>query len=117
MRIVDEEPFLTNKIVALSDRNISVARDIFDVYYLLKLGFPLNEKLIKERTGKSLKDYLKFLILFIPKTYTSKNILQGWGEVLEEKQKEWVKKELVQETVTEIKKLKNESYATTHSQL
>lgn len=105
MKIVDESTLLTNKIVALSDRKMSVARDIFDVYYFLKLGFRLNESLIKERTGKNIKDYLKFLVPFIQKTYTPKNILHGLGEVLEEKQKEWVKKELVQETIKEIKKL------------
>ena len=105
MKIVDESTLLTNKIVALSDRKMSVARDIFDVYYFLKLGFRLNESLIKERTGKNIKDYLKFLVPFIQKTYTPKNILHGLGEVLEEKQKEWVKKELIQETIKEIKKL------------
>jgi len=105
MKIVDESTLLTNKIVALSDRKMSVARDIFDVYYFLKLGLRLNESLIKERTGKNIKDYLKFLVPFIQKTYTPKNILQGLGEILEEKQKEWIKKELIQETIKEIKKL------------
>jgi len=105
-KIVDEATLLTNKLVALSDRRLSVARDIFDAYYLLKLGFPLNEKLIKERTGKNLKDYLSFLIPFIQNAYTSKNILHGLGEVLEKKQKEWAKKELIQETIKEIKRLR-----------
>ena len=50
-------------------------------------------------------DEPKFLVPFIQKTYTPKNILQGLGEILEEKQKEWVKKELIQETIKEIKKL------------
>lgn len=105
MKIVDEKTLLTNKIIALSDRKSQVARDIYDVYYLLKLGFPLNEKLVEERTEKNLKDYLSFLIAFIQNTYTPKNILQGLGEILDKKQKEWVKKELIQETIKEIKKL------------
>ena len=67
MKIVDESTLLTNKIVALSDRKMSVTRDIFDVYYFLKLGFRLNESLIKERTGKNTKDYLKSLVPFIQK--------------------------------------------------
>jgi len=50
-------------------------------------------------------DEPKFLVPFIQKTYTPKNILHGLGEILEEKQKEWVKKELIQETIKEIKKL------------
>jgi len=105
MKIVDEATLFTNKLVALSDRRLSVARDIFDVYYLLKLGFPLDENLVKERTGKSLRDYLESLVSFIKKTYTPKNILQGLGEVLEKPQKDWVKKELIQKTIEEIDKL------------
>jgi len=31
--------------------------------------------------------------------------LQWLGEILEERQKEWIKKELIQETIKEIKKL------------
>jgi len=34
-----------------------------------------------------------------------KNILHGLGEVLEEKQKDWVKKELIKDMVKELKKL------------
>lgn len=105
MRIADESTVLTNKLVALSDRRMPVARDLFDGYYLLKLGFKLNEKLIMERTGKTLEDYIEFLIPFIERTYDSKNILHGLGEVLENKQKDWVKKELIQEIVKELRQL------------
>lgn len=105
MRIADESTVLTNKLVALSDRRMPVARDLFDGYYLLKLGFKLNEKLIMERTGKTLEDYIVFLIPFIERTYDSKNILHGLGEVLENKQKDWVKKELIQEIVKELRQL------------
>jgi len=107
MRIADESTVVTNKLIALSDRRMPVARDLFDGYYLLKLGFKLNDKLIMERTGKTLKEYIEFLIPFIERTYSSKNILHGLGEVLEEKQKDWVRKELIREMVKELKKLIN----------
>jgi len=105
MKIADESTILTNKLVALSDRRMPVARDLFDGYYLLKLGFKLNEKLIIERLGKTLEEYIEFLVPFIERTYNEKNILGGLGEILEEKQKEWVKKELIQEMVKELRKL------------
>jgi hypothetical protein len=105
MKIADESTILTNKLVALSDRRMPVARDLFDAYYFLKLGFKMNEKLIMERTGKTLEEYIEFLVPFVERTYNEKNILHGLGEVLEEKQKEWVKKELIQEMVKELKKL------------
>ncbi len=105
MRIADESTILANKLVALSDRRMPVARDLFDAYYFLKLGFKMNEKLIMERTGKTLEEYIEFLVPFVERTYNEKNILHGLGEVLEEKQKEWVKKELIQDMVKELKKL------------
>jgi len=105
MRIADESTILTNKLIALSDRKMPVARDLFDGYYLLKLGFKLNEKLINERTGKTLEEYIGYLVPFIERTYNDKNILHGMGEILEEKQKDWIKKELIQEIVKELKKL------------
>jgi len=105
MKIADESTILTNKLVALSDRRMPVARDLFDAYYLLKLGFKINEKLIMERTEKTLEEYIEFLVTFVERTYNEKNILHGLGEVLEEKQKEWAKKELIQEMVKELKKL------------
>ena len=64
-------------------------RDLIHVFYLLKLGYPLTEELIKERTGKSAAEYLRGLGRFIEKNFPEKNILYGLGEVLEEKQKEW----------------------------
>lgn len=103
MKIADESTILTNKLVALSDRRMPVARDLFDAYYFLKLGFKMNEKLIMERTGKTLEEYIEFLAPFVERTYNEKNVLHGLGEVLEEKQKEWVKKELIQEMVKELK--------------
>jgi len=105
MKIADESTVLTNKLIALSDRRMPVARDLFDGYYLLKLGFKLNEKLIMERTGKTLEGYIEYLVPFIERTYNDKNILHGLGEILEEKQKNWIKKELIQEIVKELKKL------------
>ena len=105
MKIVDEATLLTNKLVALSKRKGAVARDLFDVYYFLNFNFPINEKLIQERTKKNKKEYLKFLIKFIQKNYTPRNVLQGLGESLDEKQKIWAKRELIPLTLKEIKKV------------
>ena len=103
MKIADETTIFTNKLIALGDRKNPVARDVFDVYYFLKTGFSLNEELIRERTGKNLDDFLTFLSTYIKKKFSKKNILLGLGEVLEEKQKEWVRKNLINEVLELIK--------------
>jgi predicted nucleotidyltransferase component of viral defense system len=104
MKIADEATLLTNKLVVLTDRKAPVARDLFDADYFLKLGYTVNENLILERTGRTAEKYLKSLIPFIQKTFTEKNILHGLGEVLEEKQKDWVRRELLIDTIREIQK-------------
>lgn len=99
MEIVEEATLLTNKLVAITDRKSPVSRDLFDAYYFLSLDFPISKDLIKERTGKERQAYLKFVISFIEKNYTARNILQGLGEVLGKDQKQWVKEELIKQTV------------------
>jgi hypothetical protein len=102
MRIADERTLATNKLVALSDRKNPVARDLFDAHYFLKMGYPLNEALIRERTGESLPDYLALLSSFVPRIFAPKAVLHGLGDVLDEKQKSWVKDRLVKDFLDEI---------------
>lgn len=105
IKIADKKTMFSNKLVALSERKSLAARDLFDVHYFLKLGYPLNEKLIKERTDKTLSEYLIYLKKFIIKNYSSKNVLQGLGEILDESQKSWAKDHLISETVEELENL------------
>ena len=106
--ISDESTLLTNKMVALVERTSPVARDLFDVNCFLKNGFNINENLIRERTGKDIITFLTYLLGFIKKTYTTKNVLQGLGEILENKQKNWVKRNLILDTISEIQKKLND---------
>jgi hypothetical protein len=104
LAIADETTTLSNKLVALTDRKTAVARDLYDSWYFLKAGFPVSEALVMERTGKGLAAYLKEAMGFIKKTYTSRNVLHGLGDALDEKQKLWAKDHLVSETILEIGK-------------
>ena len=95
----------SNKLVALSERRTLATRDLFDIHYFLKLGYQLNEKLIQERTDKTLNEFLEYIKIFISKNYNSKNILQGLGEILDESQKIWAKENLISETIRELNNL------------
>lgn len=103
MKIMDEATMFATKLLALSQRKTPVPRDLFDVNFFLNLGFPINKELIKDRTNKDCKDYLTYLIRFIKKTYNEKNILQGLGEILDEKQKRWVKENLIEDTISKLR--------------
>lgn len=106
IKIADKKTMFSNKLVALSDRRSPASRDLFDVHYFLQMGYPLNEKLIQERTGKTLHEYLDFLKKFITKNYSAKNVLQGLGEILDERQKAWAKDHLISETMRGLDNLR-----------
>ncbi len=111
IRIADEETIFTNKLVALTDRKLPVARDLFDAYYFFKAGYSVKERLLQERTGKNTKEYLVFLKKYIKRNFNKRIVLQGLGEILQEEQKEWVRKNLVDEAIKEIDKyLKEEDW-------
>lgn len=97
--IMKKENIFAHKLVALSERKKIAHRDLFDIHFFLEGNWPLNEEIIKMRTNKSLKEYLKYLIRFIKKNVSEKNILAGLGEILDKKQKSFVKVNLKKETL------------------
>jgi predicted nucleotidyltransferase component of viral defense system len=48
IRVQDQATLCANKLVALTERHTN--RDIYDVHFFLKKGFPVNEEVIQERT-------------------------------------------------------------------
>lgn len=89
----------SNKIVALTDRKKMVNRDIYDTYFMFKNNFELNEELITERTEKTVEEYIIYLIDFLKKLWDNYNILDWLWEVLDEKQKAFVKTKLIPELI------------------
>lgn len=99
---MDIDCCFTNKLVALIERWNTVSRDLYDVHFFLKNNSSINEKLLQERTKKSYTEYLKKVVKFIPKHFNKKNLLAGLWELVEEKQKNFIKNELIQETIHHI---------------
>lgn len=94
---MDSDCSFANKLVALTSRNRIVSRDLYDIHFFLKNGFEINEKIIKDRLGKTLKQYVSDLKIFIRKSFNSNNLLAGLWELIDEKQKNFVKTHLVDE--------------------
>lgn len=97
MKVMSQADMCANKLVAITERKKTALRDFFDAHFFLTKGWDINEEIILSRTGKSLKDYLKYLKIFTEKYITSKNILQGIGELLDEKQKIWMRENFKKE--------------------
>ena len=95
--VMKRENMFAHKLVATSERKRIANRDLFDVHFFLENYWPINEKIIQTRTGKNLKDYIKYLVTFIEINASNKSILFGLGELIDERQKKWVKTNLKKE--------------------
>lgn len=94
--IVQEKATLvSNKLVACLERSLN--RDLYDSYYFLKQWFALNSALIYERTGLVMQSFWEKLEKRIDALWLNHSVLDGLGEVLDDKQKLFVKNELLTE--------------------
>ena len=98
MKVMVPEDMFAHKLVAMLDRIGKTNRDIYDVWFFFKKHWPINEEIIMKRTGLSTKDYLKKCIKELEKD-SNRNILSGIGELLDAKQKAWVKEKLMDEVL------------------
>lgn len=102
MKVMIPEDMAANKLVALYERIGKTNRDIYDSWFFLKNNWPVNKKLIEQRTNMTYKDFLGTSIDLVKK-WDNKNILAGMGEVLDEKQKTWVKSKLKDELLFQLR--------------
>lgn len=100
--VLNIEDAFAQKLAAATDRKRMASRDFYDIYFLLKNNFNFSEKMIQERTGKDAVSYFYDLKKFIGKNITERNILAGLGELIDSKQKNWVKKNLKKELTAQI---------------
>jgi len=96
MVVMRKEDMFSHKLVALCERKNIASRDLFDLWFFMKNNWDFNKELVKLRTKMDYKEYLKKCILRVKK-FNEKYILQGLGEVLDEKQKNWIKRNLKKE--------------------
>lgn len=93
----DKSTIFGNKLVALTERNTN--RDIYDVYFFLEKSFPINEKLIFERTGKNKKELFLQIIEKLKKLPKNYKILDWLWDVLDNNQKAFVKNKLIKKLI------------------
>jgi predicted nucleotidyltransferase component of viral defense system len=98
MKVMVKEDMLAHKLCAMYERIGKTNRDIFDVYYFLHRDWPVNKEIIETRMKMSYQDFLRQGIASLEKI-SDRNILSGMGELLDKKQKAWVKSKLRTETI------------------
>lgn len=108
MKVMVQEDMFAHKLCAMYERIGKTHRDIFDVWYFLQQEWPVNKEIVEARTGMRFKDFVQQCIVVLEKM-GDHNILSGMGELLDAKQKDWVKAKLRSETIFLLKlKLENQ---------
>jgi len=108
MLVMVREDMFAHKLVAMYERLGKSNRDIFDVWFFLQKNWSANKDIVEKRTAMSWKKFLKTCISNLEKM-NDKHILNGIGELLSNKQKDWVKTKLRTETIFLLKlRLDNE---------
>ncbi|MGH8016371.1 MAG: nucleotidyl transferase AbiEii/AbiGii toxin family protein, partial [Candidatus Zixiibacteriota bacterium] len=104
MKVMIKEDMFAHNIVAMYERLGKTNRDIYDVWFFSKEQWPINRDILKTRTKMPLKDFLHACIEKLEKL-PGRSILAGMGELLDEKQKVWVKAKLRSDTIFQLKLL------------
>ncbi|HBS85806.1 MAG: hypothetical protein A2W91_13105 [Bacteroidetes bacterium GWF2_38_335] len=99
MKVMVLPDMFAHKLCALLDRQGLANRDIFDCWFFMKNGYPVNLELVENRMKMPWKDYLGKCISTIEK-HSEKGLLQGMGEFLDEDMKKFVKNNLQKDFLT-----------------
>ena len=106
MKVMVQEDMFAHKMCAMYERIGKANRDIFDVWFFLQNNWPINTEIIEKRTNMKFKEFIQRCIYLLNKM-SKQNILSGIGELITEKQKDWVRKKLKSETIFLLKLLLN----------
>lgn len=96
--IMRKEDMAAGKLSALLTRKKFAMRDIFDLWFFLKNKWFINEAVVMEKTGLSLKKSIKQAVKKVG-TVRKNQLLHGLGDLMDAKQKTWVREKLIEETV------------------
>lgn len=102
MLVMTKEDMFANKLMAMYERIGKTSRDVFDVYFFAKNNWPINRKLVEDRSKMPFGETLAKCIDLLEKI-NNRHILDGLGELLTEPQKDWARAKLRTETIFLLK--------------
>lgn len=102
MLVMVPEDMFAHKLMAMLERIGKTSRDIFDVQYFAKNNWPINHKIVEERSGMPFKQALEKCIEILEKM-NNKHILDGLGELLTDSQKDSARAKLKADTIFILK--------------
>lgn len=98
IRVMDSANMLSHKLCALLDRTELTNRDIFDSWFLMEKRTPIVRRIVEERMGMKLENYLEKCVETLS-SLTPNGLLNGLGELMDEEWKKFVRSRLLPETI------------------
>ena len=93
-----KEDIFANKLMALTTRKKPANRDVFDTWFLLKEHWDVNWELVEKKSLMKKEKFIKTCVTYL-EHWLQEAILSGMGELLDNKTKEWAKKNLIKDTI------------------
>jgi len=98
MLVMNRDDMFAHKLMAMYERMGRSNRDIYDVWFFLKNNWPINKKIVINRSEVSFGNFLNKCIGKL-EDMPERSILSGIGELLDQKQKVWAKEHLKEDTI------------------
>ena len=102
MKVMVREDMFAHKLCALLDRNVITNRDIFDCRFFMQNQTPVNKSIVESRMEMPLTDYLQKCIEHL-ESLSDKGLLQGMGELMDNKMKENIQMKMLPEVIELLK--------------
>ncbi|OGO80620.1 MAG: hypothetical protein A3K41_00945 [Chloroflexi bacterium RIFOXYD12_FULL_57_15] len=102
MLVMVPDDMFAHKLMAMRERIGKTSRDIYDVWFFLQHRFPINRRIVQERSGMSFDEFLQTCIKQL-ENMSNRHILDGVGELLTPSQKDWAKAKLREDTISLLK--------------
>jgi predicted nucleotidyltransferase component of viral defense system len=98
MQVMVIEDMFADKLIAMYERIGKTSRDIYDVWFFLKSRYPINKEIVENRAQMPFDQLMEKCIAQLEKM-CNRHILDGVGELLTARQKDWAKAKLREETI------------------
>ncbi len=102
MLVMVPEDMFAHKLMAMHERIGKTSRDVYDVWFFLQHRFPIDTAIVEQRSGMPFSRLVETCIGQLEKL-GNRHILDGVGELLTDRQKDWAKAKLRQETIALLK--------------
>ena len=98
VKVMVKEDMFAHKLCVLLDRNVVTNRDIFDCWFFMQKQTPINKGIVESRMEMTLAEYLQKCIEQL-ESMSDKGLLQGMGELMDNKMKVFVRNKLRTEVI------------------